>query len=546
MSLQVSDAAKLRAPRGPRIAPVVVLACWAIGALLFAALPEDSLARSLTATAFTWTATAFAALVFAAASRRAAGFQRTFWTLFAAGMLFRLLGNVLWTLWQVFGVEFGTPLLMPQDLAYAVSYALLAYPLLRLVRLTARSITLVSALDALAVMLSVGTLAWFFALGAGDGGLGTWRDALVALSQPVCDAALLFLGLVVMSSPRKPRFVEALNAGLLTLLVSDLIYLQLRSGGPYESGNWPEMLWALGIILLGIAALKPGASAPVAETRPEPVPEPRIEPWRILAFWLGPLSPPVHFAVMFAWSLVSPPLPGYVIVGAAVLLIYLSLRVALVSFVSRRLGDEREALARELEQSRILYELHDTVKQNIHGVSLTLRAALDAARRGESEASREMLERALRTSSEAEFQISRPYDELQAFREDIPPRTGEFFRHRLKKFEEYFGIKTHDDLQASLEDLSPAQTAAVTRIIVESFWNVAKHSGARNMYLESRRVGALLIVRIRDDGRGFDPDNPPPGLGLRYMRQRAAEVGAKLDVISTPGRGTTVQLRFEK
>jgi len=64
------------------------------------------------------------------------------------------------------------------------------------------------------------------------------------------------------------------------------------------------------------------------------------------------------------------------------------------------------------------------------------------------------------------------------------------------------------------------------------------------MYLESRQVGSVLIVRIRDDGRGFDTNNPHPGLGLRYMHQRTSEVNADLDVISTPGRGTAVQARF--
>ena len=53
-------------------------------------------------------------------------------------------------------------------------------------------------------------------------------------------------------------------------------------------------------------------------------------------------------------------------------------------------------------------------------------------------------------------------------------------------------------------------------------------------------------MRIRDDGRGFDTSDPPPGLGLRYMRRRAGEVGAELDIISSPGRGTAVQLRFDK
>ena len=94
--------------------------------------------------------------------------------------------------------------------------------------------------------------------------------------------------------------------------------------------------------------------------------------------------------------------------------------------------------------------------------------------------------------------------------------------------------------------MSPAEVATAQRVVVEASWNAVKHAQARNLWLETRRVGSVVIVRIRDDGRGFVTGDPPPGLGLRYMRRRAAEVGAELDVISTPGRGTTVQLRFDR
>jgi two-component system NarL family sensor kinase len=242
----------------------------------------------------------------------------------------------------------------------------------------------------------------------------------------------------------------------------------------------------------------------------------------------------------------NPPLPAYVLAGCAALLLYMALRIGLVSSVSKQLGNEREELARQNEQSRLLYELHDTVKQNVHGISLTLRSALDAERRGDREEAREMFERALAVSRGAEFRISRPYDEISARRGESPLGAGDFLRQRLEKFEEYFGVKTHDDLQASLEMLNPAETAALNRVAVEAFWNVAKHSDASNMYLESRQVGSVLIVRIRDDGRGFDTKDPQPGLGLRYMCKRTAEVNADLDVISTPKRGTAVQVRFRK
>jgi hypothetical protein len=212
------------------------------------------------------------------------------------GMVFRFAGNSLWSASQHLGLGIVTPV-APQDVAYAISYSLLVGAMLHLVALTSRRITLISALDAGAVMLSVGTLAWYFVLGpvAAEAGLGSVRETVAALSQPVCDAALLFLGLVVASSPIRPRFSTLLNGGFVALLLADTAYLGLRSVGPYHSGNWPEMLWALGMILLGLTPT----------TSPEVPADPnvrRIQPWQIILYWLGPLSPPVHFVILLLWA----------------------------------------------------------------------------------------------------------------------------------------------------------------------------------------------------------------------------------------------------
>jgi signal transduction histidine kinase len=538
--LQSSDAGRLRDPRVPRIPRVAALIFWAAGALVFAFLPQGSEWKPVIATISSLSAAAFAAALLLRAAPRAQGHERSFLLFMGAGMAFRLAGNAFWSATQLFDFQVATPV-APQDIAYAISYPLLVGAMLHLVALTTRRITLVSALDAGAVMLSVGTLTWYFVLGpaAAEASLEGFRDAAVALSQPVCDAALLFLGLVVASSRVTSRFSVFLNGGFAALLIADAAYLGLRAAGPYQSGNWPEMLWALGMILLGLTATT-SPEVPAEENAG------RIQPWRIILYWLGPLSPPLHFTVLLLWGALYPPLPAYVLAGCAILLLYMAIRIGLVSSVSKQLGREREESARQNAQSRLLYEMHDTVKQNVHGISLTLRSALDAERSGDTEGMREMFEKTLDAARGAEFQISRPYDELSALRDESPPGAGDYLRQRLQKFEEYFGIKTHDDLQAPLVALNPAEAAALNRIAVEAFWNVAKHSHANNIYLESRQVGSVLIVRIRDDGRGFDTNNPPPGLGLRYMRQRTAEVNADLDVISTPGRGTAVQARFSK
>ena len=449
--MQSSDAGKLRDPRVPRIPLAAALIFWAAGALVFAFLPQGSGAKPLIATIFSLSAAAFAAAVLLLAAPRAHGHERSFLRLMGAGMVFRLGGNAFWSASQLFGFQIATPV-APQDIAYAISYPLLVGAMLHLVALTTRRITLVSALDAGAVMLSVGTLTWYFVLGpaAVEAALESVRDAAVALSQPVCDAALLFLGLVVASSRVRLRFSAFLNGGFVALLLADAAYLGLRSAGPYQSGNWPEMLWALGMILLGLTS----TTSPEVPTGENAV---RIQPWRIILYWLGPLSPPLHFMILLLWGALNPPLPAYVLAGCAALLLYLALRIGLVSSVSKRLGQEREESARQNEQSRLLYELHDTVKQNVHGISLTLRSALDADRRGDKEEARDMRERALAASRETEFDISRPYDEISAPRGKSPPGAGDFLRQRLRKFEEYFGVKTHDDLRASARGAEPGR-----------------------------------------------------------------------------------------
>jgi signal transduction histidine kinase len=51
-------------------------------------------------------------------------------------------------------------------------------------------------------------------------------------------------------------------------------------------------------------------------------------------------------------------------------------------------------------------------------------------------------------------------------------------------------------------------------------------------------------MRISDDGRGFDTHLPGEGHGLDSMRERAENIGGELEIKSTPGSGTTVELEM--
>jgi len=106
-------------------------------------------------------------------------------------------------------------------------------------------------------------------------------------------------------------------------------------------------------------------------------------------------------------------------------------------------------------------------------------------------------------------------------------------------------VKFHSDLGTRLDRLSPEELSAAYRVTAEALRNAADHSGAENVLLQSRVVGSTVLIKVRDDGEGFDPPTAA-GVGLSLMKKRAENAGAKLDMISRFGVGTTVQVRFEK
>jgi signal transduction histidine kinase len=95
-----------------------------------------------------------------------------------------------------------------------------------------------------------------------------------------------------------------------------------------------------------------------------------------------------------------------------------------------------------------------------------------------------------------------------------------------------------------------AVKVALYRITQEALNNVVKHAGARLVRVgwqcPEGRDGTQLLLSIRDDGRGFDPEGTlPTGLGIGIMRDRAREINAMLTITSQPGQGTEVLIEWQ-
>jgi two-component system nitrate/nitrite sensor histidine kinase NarX len=92
----------------------------------------------------------------------------------------------------------------------------------------------------------------------------------------------------------------------------------------------------------------------------------------------------------------------------------------------------------------------------------------------------------------------------------------------------------------------PEVHAQIIRIVQETLSNIRKHSQATEIWITCREDAGYLILEIRDNGRGFSPEDiPGPSRhGLRGMKERADLIGADFQIISCPRGGTTVQIRL--
>lgn len=82
----------------------------------------------------------------------------------------------------------------------------------------------------------------------------------------------------------------------------------------------------------------------------------------------------------------------------------------------------------------------------------------------------------------------------------------------------------------------------------EAMHNAVRHAEAHTITVSLKAVGRRWCLAIRDDGRGFlssDPSRLGHGEGLRGIGQRAGEIGARLEVRSAPGLGTSVAVTFD-
>lgn len=211
--------------------------------------------------------------------------------------------------------------------------------------------------------------------------------------------------------------------------------------------------------------------------------------------------------------------------------------------VARQTSLIRNHLARETlyeERVRIARELHDSLEQDLLGISMQLNATdkllTQPARARESL----LLAAAMVRRSQAE--THRAVWDLRTNADGLVST----LQQAVAALDPVTATHVEFDVRGEPRDLPAAAQNHVLRVALEAVTNALKHANPTRIDVQLDFESDKLVLTVRDDGRGFDDQRlPPPSsghFGLFGMRERAEKLHGQLTIQSAPGKGTQIQL----
>jgi len=215
---------------------------------------------------------------------------------------------------------------------------------------------------------------------------------------------------------------------------------------------------------------------------------------------------------------------------------------ALVSLAIERtrLAEQEARLAAVEERNRIARDLHDTLAQSLAAIALQLETAHALAGRGDAERAVATIERSLSLTRSALDDARRSVLELRA-----PPLDGLGLVAAIRaaaaalRDRQGRGLQLSVDGPEEVDALPAAVEAGLFNIAREALTNVGRHAGTRSASVTLMRRDDHVVMRIADEGVGFDVGAVPSNrFGLVGMSERARLLGGTLELSSAPGQGT--------
>jgi signal transduction histidine kinase len=199
------------------------------------------------------------------------------------------------------------------------------------------------------------------------------------------------------------------------------------------------------------------------------------------------------------------------------------------------LAQEVEALATRLERTRIARDMHDSLGHTLTNLDMQLAMAQRWYKR-DSEQGMQALATAKQLANQCIEEAGRS---LQVIRQQ------QFeLNSSLNKLLDQFKRNTSAHIQTdiNLPELPQSASYHLYCIFKEGLINIQKHAHASRIWLQGQSTADGILVEIKDNGKGFEPETAGIGLGLIGIAERAQLLGGRLVVLSAPHQGTQIQI----
>jgi signal transduction histidine kinase len=211
----------------------------------------------------------------------------------------------------------------------------------------------------------------------------------------------------------------------------------------------------------------------------------------------------------------------------------------------RRHAATVEQLAISRERNRMARELHDTLTHSLSALTVQLEALRTLLAHDPTAAQ----ETATEITALSRRGLEESRRAIQALRTDPVDSLGlaGALREALQAFQVRTGVQAELMVAGREPDLTTEEAQTLYRIAEEALTNVEHHAAARQVTARLALGSDRIDLVIADDGIGFDPEAVDPyRYGLTGMHERAAMIGASIEVNSRPGGGAEVWCSLER
>ena len=196
------------------------------------------------------------------------------------------------------------------------------------------------------------------------------------------------------------------------------------------------------------------------------------------------------------------------------------------------------------ERTRLAQELHDTLEQTITGIALQLDRVANHFAKNPDNASHH-LKLARNLTRQGQTDVRRSVWGLRS-------RAGEKFdlvnalNISSQQTAQDAGIKVQIETSGGVTPLPETLEENLLRIAQEAITNTVKHSSATAVKVELQFSPGKVVLQIKDDGKGFDPEKcegPNEGhFGLLGIRERTERMNGVANISSSPGAGACIRV----